>query len=61
MEEFWNIAFAIWPQPLLETSDAGGERGIRSDLRFTLTAWFAEHDISIPFPQRDVHLCGRDA
>jgi small-conductance mechanosensitive channel len=44
-------------------SDAGAERGlraIRSDLRFTLNAWFAEHNISIPFPQRDVHLYGRD-
>jgi small-conductance mechanosensitive channel len=44
-------------------SDAGAERGlraIRSDLRFTLNARFAEHNISIPFPQRDVHLYGRD-
>lgn len=31
-------------------------RQIRSDLRFTLTESFAANGITIPFPQRDVHL-----
>ncbi|MBT8107040.1 MAG: mechanosensitive ion channel [Gammaproteobacteria bacterium] len=39
--------------------DVGGEkflRDIRSDVRFRLTELFAEHDIVVAFPQRDVHL-----
>ena len=40
-------------------SDVGGEkflREIRSDVRFRITELFAEHDIVVAFPQRDVHL-----
>jgi small-conductance mechanosensitive channel len=40
-------------------SDVHGERElrmIRSDLRFRIDALFAEHSITIAFPQRDVHL-----
>ena len=40
-------------------SDVGGEkflRDIRSDVRFRITELFAEHDIVVAFPQRDVHL-----
>ena len=40
-------------------SDVGGEkflRDIRSDLRFRITELFAENDIVVAFPQRDVHL-----
>lgn len=39
--------------------DVGGEkflREIRSAIRFRITELFAEHDITIAFPQRDVHL-----
>ncbi|MDH3977431.1 MAG: mechanosensitive ion channel [Gammaproteobacteria bacterium] len=38
---------------------AGGDRDlrkIRSDLRFRIDALFKEHDITIAFPQRDVHF-----
>ena len=31
-------------------------RDIRSDLRFRMTDLFAENDIVVAFPQRDVHL-----
>ena len=31
-------------------------RNIRSDVRFRISDIFAEHDITIAFPQRDVHL-----
>lgn len=31
-------------------------RQIESDLRFQIDALFREHDITIPFPQRDVHI-----
>ena len=40
-------------------SDVGGEkllRDIRSDVRFRITELFAENDIIVAFPQRDVHL-----
>ncbi len=40
-------------------SDVGGEkflRDIRSDIRFRLSELFAENDIVVAFPQRDVHL-----
>ena len=40
-------------------SDVGGEkflRDIRSDVRFRITELFAENDIVVAFPQRDVHL-----
>lgn len=31
---------------------------IKSDLRFEIDAKFREHNVSIPFPQRDVHIFG---
>ena len=31
-------------------------RTIRSDIRFRINEYFAEHGIVIAFPQRDVHL-----
>ena len=31
---------------------------IKSDLRFKIDKKFREHNVSIPFPQRDVHLFG---
>ena len=40
-------------------SDVGGEkllRDIRSDVRFRITELFAENNIVVAFPQRDVHL-----
>jgi small-conductance mechanosensitive channel len=33
-------------------------RQIRSDVRFEIDRLFAEHDIVVAFPQRDVHLDG---
>ena len=41
--------------------DASGDRDlrlIRSDIRFRIDALFREHDITIAFPQRDVHVDG---
>ncbi len=35
-----------------------GLRMIRSDLRFRIDSLFREHDVTISFPQRDVHLDG---
>jgi len=29
---------------------------VKSDLRFAINSKFIEHDVTIPFPQRDVHL-----
>jgi small-conductance mechanosensitive channel len=36
--------------------DAAGEPGITSDLRFAIDAAFRKEEITIPFPQRDLHL-----
>jgi len=39
----------------------GGERGlraIRSDLRYTIDAYFRQQNVVISFPQRDVHVDG---
>jgi small-conductance mechanosensitive channel len=39
--------------------DVGGERQlreIRSEIRFRISALFAEHGITIAFPQRDIHV-----
>lgn len=37
-------------------NDSYGDPRIKSDLRFKIDAKFRENKISIPFPQRDVHL-----
>ena len=46
---------------LLFWSDLTGDRGLRtmrSDLRFRIDALFRENDITISFPQRDIHVDG---
>jgi small-conductance mechanosensitive channel len=46
---------------LLFWADLSGERGLRttrSDLRYRIVALFRENDISISFPQRDIHVDG---
>jgi len=37
-------------------NDSFGDPRIKSDIRFAIDAKFREHNITIPFPQRDVHL-----
>jgi small-conductance mechanosensitive channel len=37
-------------------SELGDSRRVRSDLLLMIDAAFTEAGISIPFPQRDVHL-----
>ena len=37
-------------------NDSFGDPRIKSDMRYTIDAKFRENNISIPFPQRDVHL-----
>jgi len=37
-------------------SDSYGDSKIKSAMRYRIDAKFREHNISIPFPQRDVHL-----
>jgi len=36
--------------------DAEMRMQVASDLRFAIDAAFREHGITIPFPQRDLHL-----
>lgn len=38
------------------TSDSFQVEKLQSDLRFMIDAKFREHNISIPFPQRDIHI-----
>lgn len=37
-------------------TDSYGDPRIKSDIRFAINAAFSNNDISIPFPQRDLHL-----
>lgn len=37
-------------------TDSFGDPKTKSDMRYKIDAKFREHNISIPFPQRDVHL-----
>jgi small-conductance mechanosensitive channel len=37
-------------------SDSFVDPRIKSEIRFKIDNLFREHDITIPFPQRDVHL-----
>jgi len=39
-------------------NDSYANLKIKSDLRFEIDKKFREHNVSIPFPQRDVHLFG---
>ncbi|WP_420319969.1 mechanosensitive ion channel family protein [Flagellimonas sp.] len=38
------------------TNDIFGDLKIKSDLRYNINAKFKENSVTIPFPQRDVHL-----
>ena len=49
-----NFDCVFW----VESSGEKSARIIRSDLRFSIDAAFAEHGVVIAFPQRDVHLDG---
>ncbi|MBI1184339.1 mechanosensitive ion channel [bacterium] len=42
------------------TSETFGVENIKSDLRFKIDALFREHNVSIPFPQRDLHIRSSD-
>lgn len=41
---------------LFYVNDSFGDPKIKSDLRFAIDAAFRENQVTIPFPQRDVHL-----
>ncbi|MCA9399157.1 MAG: mechanosensitive ion channel, partial [Candidatus Omnitrophica bacterium] len=45
-----NFDLLIW------TSKPENQKVLRSDINFMIDAAFREHDIKIPFPQRDIHL-----
>jgi small-conductance mechanosensitive channel len=38
------------------TNDSFRDPRIKSELRYKINAMFKEHNITIPFPQRDVHI-----
>ncbi|MDO6492936.1 MAG: mechanosensitive ion channel domain-containing protein [Cellulophaga sp.] len=41
------------------TNDSYGDPRIKSDLRFLIDAAFRKNNISIPFPQRDIHIINK--
>ncbi|WBU88580.1 mechanosensitive ion channel family protein [Cellulophaga omnivescoria] len=41
------------------TNDSYGDPRIKSDLRFLIDAAFRKNNISIPFPQRDIHIISK--
>ncbi|MCL5245393.1 mechanosensitive ion channel [Cellulophaga sp. 20_2_10] len=41
------------------TNDSYGDPRIKSDLRFLIDASFRKNNISIPFPQRDIHIINK--
>lgn len=49
-ESSLDFALLIW------VNDLWRYEGILSDLRFRVDALFREHNIEIPFPQRDLHI-----
>lgn len=55
-EEFGesSLDFSVWFW--IDTQSEEREFRIPSDLRFKIFQKFEEHDIEIPFPQRDVHV-----
>ncbi|WP_417459725.1 mechanosensitive ion channel family protein [Kordiimonas sp.] len=46
-----NFTLHFWVADVTE-----GRRGPKSDVQFTIWRKFAENDIEIPFPQRDLHI-----
>jgi small-conductance mechanosensitive channel len=47
-----NFSITYW----VEMTEMGDVRRVKSDLLLTIEEAFTEAGISIPFPQRDVHL-----
>ncbi|WP_340074640.1 mechanosensitive ion channel family protein [Leptobacterium sp. I13] len=42
------------------TNDSFTDPKIKSDIRFTIDKKFREHQVTIPFPQRDVHIYSQE-
>ena len=57
-EDFGDSALVFDIYYWVESGGEKGAREIRSDLRFAIDRAFAENDIVIAFPQRDVHMDG---
>lgn len=53
-QDFGDSALVF--QVLFFISDSFAEPRIKSEIRFRIDGLFREHNISIPFPQRDVHI-----
>lgn len=53
-----GLAFSVWFWINSQTDER--EFRIPSDLRFKIVEKFADHQVEIPFPQRDVHVITED-
>ncbi|TMP39734.1 mechanosensitive ion channel family protein [Pseudoalteromonas rubra] len=60
-EDFGDNALIFEVNFWLNSNVEGGLRQARSKIRFRLDELFAEHDIVVAFPQRDVHIDGQIA
>lgn len=58
-EDFGDNALIFEVNFWLNSTVEGGLRQARSKIRFRLDELFAEHDIVVAFPQRDVHIDGQ--
>ena len=57
-EDFGDNALVFDAYFWLQASAERGRRAVSSDIRFRLDELFAENDIVVAFPQRDVHIDG---
>lgn len=57
-EDFGDNALVFDAYVWIHAGSEFGVRQVRSDIRFGFEEAFAEHDIVVAFPQRDVHLDG---
>ncbi len=57
-DDFGDNALAFDLNVWTQASSDANLRGLRSDLRYAIDRLFAENDVVISFPQRDVHLDG---
>ena len=52
-----NLVFQVW----CLIKDANKKSSVQSDLNFAIEQLFREHNISMAYPQRDIHLTLSDA
>ncbi|MEL0629711.1 mechanosensitive ion channel family protein [Psychromonas aquatilis] len=57
-EDFGDNALMFEVTFWMDSNSEGGLRVLKSNIRFRLEELFAEHDIVVAYPQRDIHIDG---